>query len=225
MDIPGVIYFTETNFLPVTGIGDGAFSNCFNLTSVTIPDSITNIVSGAFFGCSNLTSITIPDSVTSIGSYIFSSCLRLTTVTIGNGVTHIGTFPFISCPGLLNAYFKGDAPIDNDIFPVFSGFGHLPTVYYLPGTIGWGSTFDHRPTVLWLPQMQPGDASFGVLTNQFGFNINWASGQTVVVEACTDLANPVWTPVATNALTDGWSYFSDSQWTNYRGRFYRLRSP
>ena len=28
-------------------------------------------------------------------------------------------------------------------------------------------------------------------TNQFGFNINWASGMVVVVEACTDLTNPV----------------------------------
>jgi hypothetical protein len=77
--------------------------------------------------------------------------------------------------------------------------------------------------LLWLPQVQTGDGNFGIQTNQFGFNINWASGHTVVVEACTDLANPVWTPVATN--TGGLSYFSDPAWTNYPGRFYRLRSP
>ncbi len=89
----------------------------------------------------------------------------------------------------------------------------------------WGATFDKLPTALWLPQAQTGDDNFGVQTNQFGFNLNWASGQTVVVEACTNLANPVWNPVATNTLMDGSSYFSDSQWTNYPGRFYRLRSP
>jgi hypothetical protein len=64
-----------------------------------------------------------------------------------------------------------------------------------------------------------------VRTNQFGFNIQWASDRVVVVEACEDLANPVWTPVGTNTLTDGSSYFSDPQWTNSPARFYRLRSP
>jgi len=99
------------------------------------------------------------------------------------------------------------------------------TVYYLPGTTNWGTTFDGRPAVLWLPQAQTGDGNFGVRTNQFGFNINWASGQIVVVEACTDLANPIWTPVSTNTLTGGSFYFSDPDWANYSGRFYRFRSP
>jgi hypothetical protein len=31
--------------------------------------------------------------------------------------------------------------------------------------------------------------------------------------------------VATNILTDGASYFSDPQWTNHDGRFYRVVSP
>jgi hypothetical protein len=35
------------------------------------------------------------------------------------------------------------------------------------------------------------------------------------VEACTSLANPDWLTLATNTLTDGWSYFSDPDWTNY----------
>jgi hypothetical protein len=64
-----------------------------------------------------------------------------------------------------------------------------------------------------------------VRRNQFGFNIKWASGMVVVVEACTDLANPVWSPVGTNMLTNGSSYFTDPQWTNYSARLYRLRSP
>jgi hypothetical protein len=47
----------------------------------------------------------------------------------------------------------------------------------------------------------------------------------VVVEACTNLANPIWYPLATNTLTGGSYYFNDPQWTNYPSRFYRLRSP
>ena len=99
------------------------------------------------------------------------------------------------------------------------------TVYYLPGTTGWGPTSGGRPTALWKPQFQANDISFGVRTNRFGFNITWASGRIVVVEACTDLAQPLWFPLGTNTLTDGSSYSSDPQWVNYPARFYRLRSP
>jgi hypothetical protein len=62
-----------------------------------------------------------------------------------------------------------------------------------------------------------------VKSNQFGFNITATNNFTVVMEACTNLANPVWTPLQTLTLTNGSIYFSDSQWTNYPGRFYRLR--
>ena len=47
----------------------------------------------------------------------------------------------------------------------------------------------------------------------------------VVVDTCTNLANPVWTPLQTDALTSDTLYFSDSQWTNHPARFYRLRWP
>src|ERR1035438_7706291 len=106
-----------------------------------------------------------------------------------------------------------------------SGNGNV-TVYYLPGTTGWDYIlFESTFTALWLPPAQTTDSSFGVKTNQFGFNIDWASGQTVVVEVCTNLLNPDWQPVQTNMLTTGSVYFSDPQWMNYPGRFYRLRSP
>jgi hypothetical protein len=45
------------------------------------------------------------------------------------------------------------------------------------------------------------------------------------VEASEDLANHVWLPLQTNALTSDTLYFSDPQWTNYPSRFYRISSP
>ena len=67
--------------------------------------------------------------------------------------------------------------------------------------------------------------SFGVQTDEFGFVISWATNASVVVDACSDLGLQDWSPVGTNTLVEGWSYFSDPEWTNSPSRFYRLRSP
>ena len=63
--------------MPVRGLGIGAFSYCSNLTSVTIPSSVTSIGKWAFKGCVGLTSVTIPSSVTSIDDSAFSGCSGL----------------------------------------------------------------------------------------------------------------------------------------------------
>ena len=78
----------------VTNIGNYAFRNCTNLTSVTIPDGVTSISDSAFSGCRSLTSVTIPDSVESIGISAFEGCSSLTSVTIPDGVTSIGMNAF-----------------------------------------------------------------------------------------------------------------------------------
>ena len=84
----------------VTSIGEDAFYNCYRLTSVTIPNSVTSIGDGAFYDCFGLTSVTIPNSVTSIGSVAFHECSGLTSVTIPNSVKSIGSSAFSGCDGL-----------------------------------------------------------------------------------------------------------------------------
>ena len=194
--------------------------------SYTIPNGTTSIGEHAFYGCSSLTNVSIPNSVTSIGDYAFSYCISLTSITIRNGVSNIGDYAFNYCPSLTGVYFAGNAPSLGGA-SVFSGDNNA-TVYYLPGTSGWGTTFGGRPTALWFlpnPLILTSGPSFGVQSNAFGFIISWATSLPVVVEACTNPANHSWSPVQTNALTGGWSYFSDPQWANYAGRFYRVRWP
>ena len=84
----------------VTSIGYDAFGKCTSLTSITIPNSVTSIGIYAFSGCRSLTSITIPNSVTSIGYYAFSSCTSLTSITIPTSVTSIESSTFYGCTGL-----------------------------------------------------------------------------------------------------------------------------
>ena len=89
-------------------------------------------------------------------------------------------------------------------------------------------SFTPLPLPLWNAQAQP-DANFGVKSGQFGFDV-YGANWTYAVDGATNLNNPTWTALATNAITNGGitngvSYFSDSQWSKYPGRFYRLRSP
>lgn len=106
----------------VTSIGDDAFYDCSDLTSVTIPSSVTNIGSGAFSGCSGLISVTIPNSVTSIGSSAFSGCSGLTSVTIPNSIKSIDYRAFYGCSGLTSVTIPNSVvSIGSDAFYGCSG--------------------------------------------------------------------------------------------------------
>ena len=202
--------------------GDYTFSGCASLTNIIIPNSVTNIGFSAFFRCTSLTCLTLPDSVAFIESGAFGGCAHLSQVTILGDLTLIGEGAFAGCTDLTGFFCAGNAPGLVGTF-VFDGTPNV-TLYYLPGVTGWDTTFPGIPTALWLPQAQTTSANFGGQTNQFGFNIAWASGQTVVVEACTNLFNSVWQPVWTNTLTGDSAGFTDPQWTNFSSRFYRVRS-
>lgn len=55
------------------------------MTDVVIPEGVTEIKACAF-RYANITSVTIPDSVTSIGLYAFDGCDNLKTIRIGTGI-------------------------------------------------------------------------------------------------------------------------------------------
>ena len=84
----------------VSFIGDGAFRNCRELTSVDIPNSVTSIGDEVFYNCRILTSVVLPNSVTDIGEMAFYGCSGLTSITIPNSVTSIGKSAFEGCSGL-----------------------------------------------------------------------------------------------------------------------------
>jgi hypothetical protein len=227
----------------VTSIGNYAFQYCADLTSITIPNSVTNIGDVAFNWCTSLIAITV-DTLnpvySSVNGVLFNKSQTTLiqcpagkggSYTVPNSVNYVGDDAFYNCTNLIGIYFQGNAPnIGNEVFGHGENVAFNAIVYYLPGTTGWGTfaQLTGRPTALWYlpnPLILNNGTSFGVQTNGFGFIISWATNLSVVVEACTNLANPIWSPVGTNTLTGGSSYFSDCQWTNYPVRCYRLRLP
>lgn len=65
----------------VTCVAPYAFSDCANLTEVSIPSGVTWIGDYAFANCSGLTEIALPDSLTSIGEHAFENCSSLSEIT------------------------------------------------------------------------------------------------------------------------------------------------
>lgn len=92
-------------------IPEQAFSDFTNLTSVTIPDTVTTIGSSAFYGCEGLTSIEIPSSVKTIGIFAFSDCTSLTSLVIPSSVTNIQALAFNRCSGLTSIEVEDGNPI------------------------------------------------------------------------------------------------------------------
>ena len=121
----------------VTSIGEYAFSMCYNLTSITIPSGVTSIGNAAFYGCSNLTSIIIPSSVTSISSYAFNSCISLTSIIIPEGVISIENGAFGSCGSLTNITIPSSVTSIGDY--AFLDCRHLTSITISSGVTSIGS--------------------------------------------------------------------------------------
>ena len=93
----------------VTTIGAGAFESCKSLKSITFEEGsqVTKIDYVAFFCCSSLENITIPNRVETIGVDAFNGCASLTSITIPESVTIIRMGAFANCKNLSSITFEG----------------------------------------------------------------------------------------------------------------------
>lgn len=196
----------------------GAFANCSRLLNVVIPNNVIHVGASAFNSCAALTNVTIGNRVANIGQSAFNACVGLTTLTIPASVTNIGNSTFSASVSLTNLTFLGDCPVLGSA--AFSGVAAGAKVNYYYGNLGWGATYGGLPTVMLHPQPQIGSGSTGLNPGGLGFSIAGIPDLIIVVEASTNLAN--WQPIWTNTLSGASVTFTDSQWTNYPNRFYRV---
>ena len=145
-------------------------------------------------------------------------------MTIPASVTLIGGDAFKFCSVLTNVLFQGNAP---------SVSGGAEAVFYYDLTrpllpcrarCGWSSPYQEIGGS-WNPLIQTGNGNFGVQNNQFGFDITGTTNIPIVVQASTNLANPVRDPLTNVTLTNGLFHFSESLGANTLGRYYRIGSP
>ena len=165
-------------------IGDCAFTDCYWLKSISIPDSVEKIGVCAFGACSHLTSMKIPEGVTEIPSECFSCCRRLEEVYLPAGITKIGDSAFYSCPyiktfavpesvtridelafagciGLTDFYFADQCPeLEDSIFR-----GVTANVYYDADDEIGGAYYYRRPydgDMTWIPKTDLAKESEGL---------------------------------------------------------------
>ena len=92
-DISGTHYIKEDTLT----IADSAFSGCYDLFGVIMPDSVTHINSYAFEYCTNMESAILSRKLTDIGNSAFEYCIKLGYINIPGNVTSIGKRAFADC--------------------------------------------------------------------------------------------------------------------------------
>ena len=119
--------------------------------SVTIKEGVTEIPFFAFAYNPNITSVTIPNSVTSI-DHAFPGCLNLTSVKIGTDAAYIAENAFIECSSLKsitvdpgNQNFSGEGGI------LYSNIKDIEWIYNADGPYQYQYTYtdDNEKTVLY----------------------------------------------------------------------------
>lgn len=175
----------------VTAVGAYSFANCINLTGVSLPASVTSIGDGAFIGCAGLNTFSIPAAVTNVGYNAFAYCEDLSSVVFSGSTTIVSSDAFESCVALQSVLFKGNAPADAGWT---TNLARSPTVFYLPGTSGWGPNYGSLATQLFLPTAV--SPSYGSAT---GFRFFWTGTGTIPmnVQRTTSMTG-TWSVVSTN---------------------------
>lgn len=112
--IPSTVTYNGKNYR-VSAIGDDAFEWSYQVSSVTIPNTVTSIGNFAFAHCPNIVNMTIPSSVTHIGLGAFDdacfeglTCLATTPPAMASYVFDDFTGTLFVPRQSLNAYKSAD---------------------------------------------------------------------------------------------------------------------
>ena len=127
-----LIFDTETG--EITGTGNGSAIIELDVPAEINGTAVTGIGRSAFTNCTNLTRLTLPESMTSIGTYAFEGCIALAEAVIPYTVEDFGdgSNAFRSCPETLT--LKGHERSHAQVLAAEKGFGWETTLGVSPVT-------------------------------------------------------------------------------------------
>ena len=190
----------------VLAIGDRAFVDCKQITSVVIPSGVSVIGRSSFTGCSNMKSITLSDTVAVIDPCAFYDCESLRSIHLPKNVEKLGYMLFYNCKNFdsitVDSANKNFASIDGNLYSkdartlIQYAFGKKATEFTVPdGVTRIGdSAFSHSHALkkITLPKSLTfiGNSAFYDCSKLEYVNIpaNVTEIQRAAFEACDSLA-------------------------------------
>ena len=119
---PTTILFTDY----ITSIDASAFNGCTSLISFNLPQHLISIGTSAFAGCSDMVSFSVPDSVTVLSDSVLENCTSLSTLSLGNGITVLSNGLLRNCSSLASLVIgDGITSIGNNTLSGCTGLTHL----------------------------------------------------------------------------------------------------
>lgn len=109
VSIPATVGIDGKNYR-VTGIGNSAFSGCWQLQSVTLPEGLETIGENAFYNSNSIKTMTIPEGVTTIGNYAFAYMYGLTKLELPSSLKEIGVQVIEGCTELMSVVSRNTNP-------------------------------------------------------------------------------------------------------------------
>lgn len=106
--IPAIVKYKEVEYL-VTSVGEDAFADATELTSVSIPSTVRRLGSRAFSGCTSLKSIVFPSSKPEMGENVFEKCNSLSSLSFGSDWTGVDLQVYAESDSLTNIYIPARA--------------------------------------------------------------------------------------------------------------------
>ena len=188
--VPASVTYNDTTYT-VIEIDSKTFRGCTNLTSVTIPNTVT-CIDGAFEKCTKLKSVNIPPDITFIGDLTFSECSSLKSIIIPEKVTYIGQKAFYMCDSLVITMLPSTPP---DI----RRYGY-PYSWMIPLTIPI-----YIPCGLMEAYMASDWAHYNLQDMPNSFNVNIVSSDSLIGEVTSEwVSNSACNPILSMTATPMW---------------------
>lgn len=143
----------EVVFAPSSALfemGNGVFSNCSSLVSITLPNRTVAYGDHMFANCTSLKTFDLPIDITEMPDYMFAGCTALTTVNLHSGFNKFGIGAFKGCTSLCSE--------SNGVFTIPGNITELPESLFEGATSLTKVVFTRNDTIVNVERI--GDRAF-----------------------------------------------------------------